>query len=72
MGRQTHLSVSVLFTKLTAFIRRPHAISPAASETLLLLHSVNWLHNSIRSETVLLLNAGDALPPSETVPNQWV
>ena len=38
-------------------------------ETLILLHSVNWLHKSIRSETVLLLNAGSALPSRETIPD---
>ena len=38
-------------------------------ETLILLHSVNWLHKSIRSETVLLLNADPTLPSRETVPD---
>lgn len=39
------------------------------SKTLLLLHSVNWLRKSIRSETVLLLNADATLPPREAVPD---
>ena len=38
-------------------------------ETLLLLHSVNWLHKSIRSETILLLNADATLPVREIVPD---
>ena len=50
---------------LTARMRLAHSLS----ETLILLHSVNWLHKSIRSETALLLHAGDTLPPREAIPD---
>lgn len=40
-------------------------------ETLLLLHSVNWLHKSIRSETILLLSEASTTgsPPARGPPN---
>ena len=44
-------------------------LARSLSETLLLLHSVNWLHKSIRSETVLFLNADATPTPRETVPD---
>ena len=44
-------------------------LARSLSETLLLMHSVNWLHKSIRSETVLLLNAGTITPARENVPD---
>ncbi|KAL8878254.1 MAG: hypothetical protein Q9198_003895 [Flavoplaca austrocitrina] len=45
-------------------------LARALTETVLLLHSINWLHKSIRSETVLLLSeATTTSPPSRAPPN---
>lgn len=38
-------------------------------ETLLHLHSVNWLHKSIRSENILLLNPSPTPPTRDTIPD---
>ncbi|KAL8846462.1 MAG: hypothetical protein Q9221_008446 [Calogaya cf. arnoldii] len=43
-------------------------LARSLSETLLLLHSVNWLHKSIRSETVLLLSEARVTPPAPRGP----
>ncbi|KAL8689164.1 MAG: hypothetical protein Q9218_005101 [Villophora microphyllina] len=42
-------------------------LARSLSETLLLLHSVNWLHKSFRSETILLLKPDNPPPPRGTV-----
>ncbi|KAL8880562.1 MAG: hypothetical protein Q9198_002057 [Flavoplaca austrocitrina] len=45
-------------------------LARALAETVLLLHSINWLHKSIRSETVLLLSgATTTSPPPRGPPN---
>ncbi|KAL8864905.1 MAG: hypothetical protein Q9174_007171 [Haloplaca sp. 1 TL-2023] len=45
-------------------------LARSLAETLLLLHSINWLHKSIRSDTVLLLSEfSPPTTPSSKTPN---
>ena len=45
-------------------------LARSLAQTLLLLHSVNWLHKNIRSETIYLLSeAATTSPPSRAPPN---
>ena len=44
-------------------------LARSLAETLLLLHSVNWLHKSLRSETVLLLSGAPNTPHSRVCPS---
>ncbi|KAL8893580.1 MAG: hypothetical protein Q9192_005125 [Flavoplaca navasiana] len=64
------LSSQASFSSFRPSLDARMRLARALAETVLLLHSINWLHKSIRSETVLLLSeATTTSPPPRGPPN---